>query len=86
MEIELPFLLARRPDVTVVPVLIGWSDWPRTRTLGAALAETVRAAGEPVLLVASSDMNHYDTAAEGGARTTLPSRPLARWTAKHCST
>src|SRR5512140_145428 len=62
IEVELPFLLARRPDLTVVPVVIGWSDWTRTRNLGEALATVVREAGEPVLLVVSSDMNHYEPA------------------------
>jgi AmmeMemoRadiSam system protein B len=63
VEVELPFLLARRPDVMIVPIVLGWSDWPRTRKLGEALAEVVRAADEPVLLLASSDMNHYESAA-----------------------
>ena len=62
MEVHLPFLLARRPDVSVVPVVLGWSDWPRTRRLGEALAEVVSGAPEPVLLLASSDMNHYQSA------------------------
>ncbi len=75
VEVELPFLLARRPDVTIVPVVLGWSDWPRTRALGEALARVVRGARDegPVLLVASSDMNHYEAAAvaEGKDRKAL---------------
>jgi AmmeMemoRadiSam system protein B len=63
VEVELPFLLARRPDVAIVPIVLGWSDWPRTRQLGEALAELVRAAADPPLLLASSDMNHYESAA-----------------------
>jgi MEMO1 family protein len=63
VEVELPFLLARQPALTVVPIVLGWSDWPRTRRLAAALAAVVRASAEPVLLVASSDMNHYESAA-----------------------
>ena len=62
IEVLLPFMFARRPDVTIVPIVLGWSDWPHTRTLGAALAETVRASDEPVLLIASSDMNHFEPA------------------------
>lgn len=75
VEVELPFLLARRPDVRVVPVVLGWSDWPRTRALGEALARVVQGARAegPVLLVASSDMNHYEPAAvaEGKDRKAL---------------
>ncbi len=62
VEVLLPLLVAQRPDVVIVPVLLGWTDWARTLALGEALAETVRAAGEPVLLIASSDMNHYENA------------------------
>jgi AmmeMemoRadiSam system protein B len=65
VEVELPFLLARRPDVTVVPLVLGWGDWPRSRELGEALADAVRQSAEPVLLLASSDMNHYEPARVG---------------------
>jgi AmmeMemoRadiSam system protein B len=63
VEVMLPFLLARRPDVAVVPVILAFADWPRCRRVGEALAEVVREAGEPVLLLISSDMNHYEPAA-----------------------
>jgi hypothetical protein len=63
IEVMLPFLQVRRPDVTVVPVVLAFADWPRCRAVGEALAATVRAAGEPVLLLISSDMNHYEPAA-----------------------
>jgi hypothetical protein len=71
IEVELPFLLARQPHLAVVPVVLGWSDWPRTRRLGEALAEVVRASDEPVLLLASSDMNHYESAAVAAAKDRL---------------
>ena len=63
VEVQLPFLLARRPDVRVVPIALGWTDWPSTRLLGEALAAVLRPWPEPVLLVASSDMNHYEDVA-----------------------
>jgi len=78
VEVELPFLLARRPDLTIVPVVVGWSDWPRTRALGEALARTVERAGEPVLLVASSDMTHYEPAAEAQRKDRLALAELER--------
>lgn len=78
IEVELPFLLARRPDVTVVPVVLGWSDWPRTRALGEALARVVEGAGEPVLLLASSDMNHFEPAAVAEPKDRLALTALGR--------
>jgi hypothetical protein len=59
IEVELPLLLARRPDVRIVPVVVGGLGEADVLALGDALARVVRAAGEPVLLLASSDMNHY---------------------------
>ena len=82
VEVELPFLLARRPDVRVVPVVLAWHDWPRTRALGEALARVVcQAAGKgggPVLLLASSDMNHFESAAVAEAKDRLALAALER--------
>ena len=71
IEVELPFLLARRPDVRIVPLVIAWSDWPRTKRLGEALAEVVRTSDGPTLLLASSDMNHYESAAVAATKDAL---------------
>lgn len=78
VEVHLPFLLARRPDCTVVPIVLGWSDWPRTRRLAEALAQVVRGWREPVLLVASSDMNHYEAAAVSAAKDALALAEVTR--------
>ncbi|HXY19418.1 MAG TPA: AmmeMemoRadiSam system protein B [Gemmatimonadales bacterium] len=78
VEVQLPFLLARQPRVSVVPVVLGWSDWPRTRRLAEALAEVVRGSAEPVLLLASSDMNHYESAAVAGEKDGLALAAAAR--------
>ena len=80
VEVELPFLLARRPDVRVVPVVLAWHDWPRSRALGEALAHVVcQAAGEgPVLLLASSDMNHFEPADVARAKDRLALAALER--------
>jgi len=63
VEVELPFLQMLRSDVRIVPLVIAWDGWERAQALGEMLARLVRAAGEPVLLLASSDLNHYESAA-----------------------
>jgi AmmeMemoRadiSam system protein B len=63
IEVELPFLLVRRSDVSIVPVILAWDDWDEASALGDALARIVRGWTEPVLLLASSDLNHYEPAA-----------------------
>jgi len=63
IEVELPFLQLRRPDVAIVPLLLAWDRWEDASALGEALARVVRRWPEPVLLLASSDLNHYESAA-----------------------
>ena len=62
VEVELPFLQLLRADVRIVPLVIAWDGWDSARLLGEMLAGLVKAAGEPVLLLASSDLNHYEPA------------------------
>lgn len=62
IEVELPFLQMRRADVRIVPLVLSWDAWAPARGLGDILARLVQAAGEPVLLLASSDLNHYEPA------------------------
>ncbi len=63
VEVELPFLQMLRPDVRIVPLVIAWDAWEPARRLGEILATLVRTAREPMLLLASSDLNHYEPAA-----------------------
>jgi AmmeMemoRadiSam system protein B len=63
VEVELPFLQKLRSDVRIVPLVIAWDSWTPAHNFGASLARLVSSAGEPVLLLASSDLNHYETAA-----------------------
>jgi hypothetical protein len=62
VEVEVPFLQVLRADARIVPLVLAWDDWEPARALGEALARLVRAAPEPVLLLASSDLNHYEAA------------------------
>jgi AmmeMemoRadiSam system protein B len=60
IEVELPFLQSRRPDFTFVPIALGTGKLGILEKLGEALAEEVQTQAEPILIVASSDMNHYE--------------------------
>jgi len=69
IEVLLPFLQMRNPRVSIVPIIVGWKDWARSRALAVAIAET--AADRDVLVVASSDLSHYESAAEAEAKDSL---------------
>ncbi|HXZ31069.1 MAG TPA: AmmeMemoRadiSam system protein B [Terriglobales bacterium] len=61
IEVQLPFLLKRSPQLTFVPIALGTGNFGTLEKLGEALAEVLKAQAEPVLMVASSDMNHYES-------------------------
>ena len=60
IEVELPFLQARRPDFTFVPIALGTGQFDILEKLGEAVADAVQAQSDKILIVASSDMNHYE--------------------------
>ena len=75
IEVQLPFLQARQPELNIVPIAIGTSDFDVLHGLGEALADVIAGRqeddpekdgqeedrAEKVLIVASSDMNHYES-------------------------
>jgi AmmeMemoRadiSam system protein B len=61
IEVQLPFLQAQQPKLNLVPIAIGTSNFDVLHGLGEALAEVIAAFEEQVLIVASSDMNHYES-------------------------
>jgi AmmeMemoRadiSam system protein B len=63
IEVELPFLRLIATDTRLVPIVLAWDQWSPTLELASALAEVVREWDDDVLLVASSDMTHYESAA-----------------------
>ena len=63
LEVQVPFLQFVRPDVSIVPLCLGFGDYESCRELGEGLAAAIREYGDDVLIVASSDMTHYESAA-----------------------
>jgi MEMO1 family protein len=61
VEVELPFLQIRQPELRFVPIALGMAQFEVLDALGKALADVIAAQPEPVLIVASSDMNHYES-------------------------
>ncbi len=64
IEVQLPFILHHAPGALIVPITIMFATLQDLKALGRAIAETVRGAGYPVVIVASSDMSHFNTDAE----------------------
>src|SRR5271168_588416 len=60
-EVELPFLQVRQPQLKFVPIALGTGQFEALEQLGDGIADVIAAQNEPVLIVASSDMNHYES-------------------------
>lgn len=59
IEVQLPFIAARRADVRIVPIVLGGLSADRAIELGAHIHQAAASLGREVLLVASSDMSHF---------------------------
>lgn len=68
LEVQVPFLQVRQPDLRLTPLSLGHLSFEECVQVAQALAGAIAAAGEPVLMVASTDMTHYETAAEAQAK------------------
>lgn len=61
LEVILPFLLARQSSLSIVPITLARLSPASCRSLGEGIARAIRAqGGEPPLIIASTDMNHYE--------------------------
>lgn len=59
-EVHLPFLQALNPNITFVPIALGTGQFDILQALGLAMAGVISQQGCPILIIASSDMNHYE--------------------------
>jgi len=62
LEVQVPFLQMLRPDFRLTPLCLSMLSYPECAELGRAIAKAIGSLGEPVLLVASTDMTHYESA------------------------
>ena len=63
-EVLIPFLYRLNPKVRILPIAIGQTDYDATDALAESLSELSRQSGKDLLLVISSDMNHFAPEAE----------------------
>jgi AmmeMemoRadiSam system protein B len=60
LEVQIPFLQVLAPGFSFVPVALGTVRFEDLVSVGEAVARVLTAAREPVLLLATSDLNHYE--------------------------
>jgi AmmeMemoRadiSam system protein B/AmmeMemoRadiSam system protein A len=60
IEVQLPFLQYFKPEVKIVPIVIGGGGIETFRQIGLEIAQTMRDLKREAVIFASSDMNHYE--------------------------
>ncbi len=68
LETQIPFLQHFKRDFKIVPVCMMRASYLDCKELARALVKTVRSLNRPVLVVASSDMTHYESHLEASAK------------------
>ena len=61
IEVQIPFLQRLAADFRFVPIALGTDRYGVLEELGHAIAKVVAGEGEKMLIIASSDMNHYES-------------------------
>lgn len=62
LEVQVPFIQYLRPDATISALCLAQGDFEAVRRIGEGVATALRAFEGDVLIVASSDMTHYESA------------------------
>jgi MEMO1 family protein len=62
LEVQFPFIQALQPGFRFSAICVGTTAYSELDLLGHALAKAVHSTDSPVLLIASSDMTHYEPA------------------------
>ena len=60
IEVQLPFLQYFKQDVKIVPIVIARGTGDIYKEIGHGIAEACKGLGREAVIMASSDMNHYE--------------------------
>lgn len=63
LEVQIPFLQFFQKNLSIVPLAISHISLSMCLAVGEALADTVKQSGKDILIVASTDMSHYESRA-----------------------
>ncbi len=61
IEVQIPFLQMAQPDLSIVPICISRLSYQNLTEIGLALAKVIKKNNtEDILIIASTDMTHYE--------------------------
>lgn len=61
LETQLPFLQYFKKNFRIAPICLKKTDFATCKKLSEGMVKAIKRFGEPVLIVASSDMTHFET-------------------------
>ncbi len=60
IEVQLPFLQYFKPDIKFVPIVLAYASGDIFKEIGREIARAVKDLNREVIIIASSDMTHYE--------------------------
>jgi AmmeMemoRadiSam system protein B/AmmeMemoRadiSam system protein A len=60
IEVQLPFLQYFKPDIKLVPIVLSYASGNAYKEIGRGIAEAIKSLNRKVVIIASSDMTHYE--------------------------
>ncbi|MCK4905310.1 AmmeMemoRadiSam system protein B [bacterium] len=61
IEVQLPFLQYFNPKISFIPICLSSGDYSSYEDIALAISNAIKDAGEKILIIASSDMTHYES-------------------------
>ena len=78
LEVQVPFLQYFQKQLSIVPLAISHISLSMCLEIAESLADTVKQSGKPVLIVASTDMSHYESRETAAKKDSLALKCIER--------
>ena len=76
LEVQIPFLQQLQKNLHIVPLVVSRISFELCEDVAKSLAEAIKAFGKDTLIVASSDMSHYESRAAAEKKDRLALRDI----------
>jgi AmmeMemoRadiSam system protein B len=60
IEVQVPFLQYIKKDVQIVPIILAYAKGTIYKEIGRSIANAIKDSGKGVIIIASSDMTHFE--------------------------
>ena len=61
IEVQIPFLQVLQPDLNIIPIVLSHVSYPMCEQIAATIAGVINTVSEDILIIASTDMSHYES-------------------------